>query len=145
MKMHSSSVLFVAIAFVIHHAAAFAPMNQNKCSSTNTCQLFAERRAFLNTAVVSLIGSGFATIGGPVWADDDVVDDLAMPAQEEQKALDEAAIAERLRRKAELQKKAAKPVNFKESLKAEKEKQNELKMTQTEKRNAMCEELGRGC
>jgi len=54
-------------------------------------------------------------------------------------------MAERLRRKAELQKKNAKPMNYGESVKKEKEKQKELQMTQTEKRNAMCEELGRGC
>ncbi len=57
----------------------------------------------------------------------------------------EAAMAERLRRKAELQKKNAKPMNFQESLKAEKAKQKDLEKSNSEKRNALCEELGRGC
>jgi uncharacterized coiled-coil DUF342 family protein len=52
---------------------------------------------------------------------------------------------ERLRRKAELQKKASKPVNFVDSLAAEKKKKAELTKSKIEKRNAMCEELGRGC
>ena len=36
-------------------------------------------------------------------------------------------------------------MDFGASLKAEKEKQNELKKTKEERRNALCEELGRGC
>jgi len=54
-------------------------------------------------------------------------------------------MAERLRRKAELQKKASKPVSFGESLAAEKQKKDELKKSKEERRNALCEELGRGC
>jgi hypothetical protein len=54
-------------------------------------------------------------------------------------------MAERLRRKAELQKKASKPVTFADSLASEKKKKQELVKSQAEKRNAMCEELGRGC
>ena len=54
-------------------------------------------------------------------------------------------MAERLRRKAELQKKNAKPMNYSESMKAEKEKQKELQKSGAERRNALCEELGRGC
>ena len=52
---------------------------------------------------------------------------------------------ERLRRKAELQKKGTRPKTFQDSLAGEKEKQAALKKDQKEKRNAMCEELGRGC
>lgn len=54
-------------------------------------------------------------------------------------------MAERLRRKAELQKKASKPASFSESLVAEKKKKDELKKSKEERRNALCEELGRGC
>lgn len=54
-------------------------------------------------------------------------------------------MAERLRRKAELQKKASTPTSFGESMKSEKAKQAALKKSQDERRNAMCEELGRGC
>lgn len=52
----------------------------------------------------------------------------------------------RLKKKAELQKKASQPRTFTESLKGEMEKQKEMdKKTKEERRNAMCEELGRGC
>lgn len=53
---------------------------------------------------------------------------------------------ERLRRKAELQKKMASPKTFNESLKNEFNKQGDMNSrTKEERRNAMCEELGRGC
>lgn len=53
---------------------------------------------------------------------------------------------ERLRRKAELQKKMSSPKNFNESLKNEFSKQGDInRKTKEERRNAMCEELGRGC
>jgi hypothetical protein len=55
------------------------------------------------------------------------------------------ALAERLRRKAELQKKGARPASFKESLSQEMGKQKGMEKTKMERRNAMCEELGRGC
>lgn len=55
-------------------------------------------------------------------------------------------MAEKLRRKAALQQKAAAPKTFGESFKSEREKQKELgSQTKEERRNAMCEELGRGC
>jgi len=54
-------------------------------------------------------------------------------------------MAARLARKAELQKKAARPISFTESLKSEKTKQKELEKSKAERRNALCEELGRGC
>mmetsp|Transcript_30605 Transcript_30605/g.63119 ORF Transcript_30605/g.63119 Transcript_30605/m.63119 type:complete len:135 (+) Transcript_30605:37-441(+) len=76
---------------------------------------------------------------------DDAVDDLAMPTEEEQKAADEAAMAERLRKKAELKKQASKPMGYQESMAAEKRKQESLKKTKEERRIALCEELGRGC
>lgn len=55
------------------------------------------------------------------------------------------ALAERLRIKAELKKKASKPMGYKESMEAEKNKQISLKKSKEEQRRAMCEELGRGC
>jgi len=55
-------------------------------------------------------------------------------------------MAERLRRKAELQKKASQPTNFQDSLKGEREKQKEFsKKTKKEKDEDLCELLGRGC
>ena len=53
---------------------------------------------------------------------------------------------ERLRRKAELKAKAASPKNYQESLKMELErKKAEKSVSREDKRNALCEELGRGC
>jgi len=55
-------------------------------------------------------------------------------------------MAARLKRKAELQKKAAQPTSFFDSLQNEKQKQQEFsKASKEERRNALCEELGRGC
>jgi hypothetical protein len=55
-------------------------------------------------------------------------------------------MAERLRRKAELQQKAAAPKSLNESFQSERSKQKELSsQTKEQRRNAMCEELGRGC
>ena len=55
------------------------------------------------------------------------------------------AMAERLRVKAELKKKATKPMGYAESVEAEKSKQKSLQKSKEERRIAMCEELGRGC
>jgi hypothetical protein len=55
-------------------------------------------------------------------------------------------MAAKLERKAELQKKASPSRTFGESFKGEMNKQGELKkQTKEERRDAMCEELGRGC
>ena len=54
-------------------------------------------------------------------------------------------MAERLRIKAELQKRSTKPMSFSENFAAEQEKQKTLQKTKEERRNALCEELGRGC
>lgn len=55
-------------------------------------------------------------------------------------------MAARLKRKAELQKKASQPAKFTDSLKGELGKQKERKQMDAEaRRNALCEELGRGC
>ena len=53
---------------------------------------------------------------------------------------------ERLRKKAELKAKASSAKSYGESLKNELDKKQATKgMTREEKRNALCEELGRGC
>merc|ERR1712032_1556601 len=58
----------------------------------------------------------------------------------------EDEMAARLRRKAELQKKASKSMTYRSSFQAEIGKQKEMSSrTKEEKRNALCEELGRGC
>lgn len=55
-------------------------------------------------------------------------------------------MAEKLKRKAELQKKASQPRTFTDSFKNEMAKKEEFKKQSTEeRRNALCEELGRGC
>jgi hypothetical protein len=55
-------------------------------------------------------------------------------------------MAARIRRKLELQKEKSAPKTFTESFESERTKQKELKsQTKEERRNAMCEELGRGC
>lgn len=55
-------------------------------------------------------------------------------------------MAERLKRKAEMQKDLARPATFTESLKKEQERKAKMNgQSQVERRNAMCEELGRGC
>jgi len=54
-------------------------------------------------------------------------------------------MAERLRKKAELKKKMARPTSYMDSLKSEQEKKKDLQMSKEERRNALCEELGRGC
>ena len=54
-------------------------------------------------------------------------------------------MAERLKRKAELQKKMSRPMNYKESMDAEKNRQKDMKKSKEEMRSALCEELGRGC
>jgi hypothetical protein len=56
-----------------------------------------------------------------------------------------AAMQERLRKKAELQAKARKPMGYAESMEAERKKQKSLEKTKEERRQALCEELGRGC
>mmetsp|Transcript_26168 Transcript_26168/g.46424 ORF Transcript_26168/g.46424 Transcript_26168/m.46424 type:complete len:152 (-) Transcript_26168:126-581(-) len=114
-------------------------------TTTTTTTLFAthvsDRRAFLDMASLA---AGSLLISQPVFADDSV-DDLSMPSEDEIKKAEADAAAERLRIKAELQKKNAKPMGFADSLAAEKEKQRQLQKSKEERRNALCEELGRGC
>ncbi|CAB9519570.1 expressed unknown protein [Seminavis robusta] len=106
--------------------------------------LFAEqdsRRGFLVASAGAAVG---VLIQGnaPALA----VDDLAMPSAEEEAAQRKAEMDARIKLKAELKAKAASPKTFQDGLKAEKEKREKDKsMTQAERRNAMCEDLGRGC
>jgi hypothetical protein len=58
----------------------------------------------------------------------------------------EKKLKERLRRKAELQKQASQPRSYAESIQAEMARKNTMKnVSPEERRNAMCESLGRGC
>lgn len=97
-----------------------------------------DRRVFLGSSVMA--GFTFFT-SMPAFADAD----LSMPSEAEQAEMQKAEMEARLRRKAELQKKASKPQTFGESLKGEITKQKSLEKTKQERRDAMCEELGRGC
>jgi hypothetical protein len=55
-------------------------------------------------------------------------------------------MAARVARKRELQKKASRPMDYKESMKAEVGRQTDIKKkSKEEMRIALCEELGRGC
>ena len=56
-----------------------------------------------------------------------------------------AAMQETLRKKAELQAQARKPMGYAESMEAERRKQKSLEKSKEERRQALCEELGRGC
>ncbi|VEU37407.1 unnamed protein product [Pseudo-nitzschia multistriata] len=107
------------------------------CSSA----LQADRRDFLNAAFSTIAVTSFPLIAGA----EDLADDLAMPSEEEQRKAEADAAAERLRRKAELQKKNSNPTDFRDRLAKEREKQKNLQMSKEERRNALCEELGRGC
>eukprot|EP00585_Thalassiosira_rotula_P025484 CAMPEP_0196239938 /NCGR_PEP_ID=MMETSP0913-20130531/13022_1 /TAXON_ID=49265 /ORGANISM="Thalassiosira rotula, Strain GSO102" /LENGTH=150 /DNA_ID=CAMNT_0041522033 /DNA_START=59 /DNA_END=511 /DNA_ORIENTATION=+ len=100
-----------------------------------------DRSDFLKTSFASIAAIAFSP---SVALADDSVDDLSMPSAEEQKA-SEDAMKERLRIKAELKKKAAKPMGYKESMAQEMNKQKSLQKTKDQKREALCEELGRGC
>mmetsp|Transcript_833 Transcript_833/g.1148 ORF Transcript_833/g.1148 Transcript_833/m.1148 type:complete len:138 (+) Transcript_833:455-868(+) len=110
-------------------------------SSSQIC-LNASRRAFLDAG---LVVTGTLVLGGPAAFADDSADDLSMPSPEEEEAKQKAAMEERLRRKAELQKKASKSGGYADSLKGEREKQKEMQKSKEDRRRAMCEELGRGC
>ncbi|KAL3762959.1 hypothetical protein ACHAWU_001106 [Discostella pseudostelligera] len=107
-------------------------------SPSSTC----ERSVFLKTTFASI--ASITTFTPKNAFAEEALDDLSMPSESEQKAADDA-MAERLRIKAELKKKASKPMGYKESMEAEKNKQKSLQKTKEEQRAAMCEELGRGC
>mmetsp|Transcript_1037 Transcript_1037/g.2403 ORF Transcript_1037/g.2403 Transcript_1037/m.2403 type:complete len:143 (+) Transcript_1037:173-601(+) len=108
--------------------------------------LEAGRRDFLDAAMSASAGLLIASIPAAARAEEEKIsDDLAMPSEEEQRKADEAAMAERLRRKAELQKQGSRPASFGDSLAKEREKQKGMQMSKEERRDALCETLGRGC
>eukprot|EP01082_Thalassiosira_pseudonana_P001706 g1473.t1 g1473 contig10:2162271-2163077(+) len=120
--------------------ASSTPLRQSlKLNADTTSSSCTDRMTFLKTSVASLVAiTGFTV---PAFADND---DLAMPTEEEQKAQD-AAMSEKLRKKAELQKQARRPMGYADSMEAERNKQKSLQKTKEERRAALCEELGRGC
>lgn len=118
--------------------------NNMWCTEAWSTPTATTRRAFFREGVAgAVVGITPLVLSNPAIAE---VDDLAMPTADEQKAAEEAAMQERLRRKAELQKKGARPTGFAESFKAERGKQSEMSaQSKEERRQAMCESLGRGC
>mmetsp|Transcript_4665 Transcript_4665/g.5167 ORF Transcript_4665/g.5167 Transcript_4665/m.5167 type:complete len:137 (+) Transcript_4665:67-477(+) len=107
-----------------------------------TTKLFADRRAFLDSSITTGVIALLSVLPPPALAEDSAAEDLSMPSNEEQQKLD---MEEKLRKKAELKKKIAKPNTVQESFNKEMDKQQSMKKTKEERRNALCEELGRGC
>uniref|UniRef100_A0A7S4ENB1 Uncharacterized protein n=1 Tax=Pseudo-nitzschia australis TaxID=44445 RepID=A0A7S4ENB1_9STRA len=143
--MLSSSITFALVLIVfaaVLHADAFTSTLLTPSLPSSALQ--AGRRDFLDAAISTTAGLAVSSL--PIIAGaEEGADDLAMPSEEEQKKIDADAAAERLRRKAELQKQKSSPINFKDNLAKEREKQKGLQMSKEERRNALCEELGRGC
>ncbi|KAL7469280.1 hypothetical protein ACHAXS_009541 [Conticribra weissflogii] len=147
MKLSASAIALLAVT-AAKPIASFTPgircdphrfpLSAHRIDDT-TC----ERAVFLRNSLASI--AAVTSFTPQAALADDTVDDLAMPTEEEQKAAEEAAMAERLRKKAELKKQASKPMGYQESMAAEKRKQESLKKTKEERRIALCEELGRGC
>mmetsp|Transcript_25439 Transcript_25439/g.35820 ORF Transcript_25439/g.35820 Transcript_25439/m.35820 type:complete len:102 (+) Transcript_25439:117-422(+) len=100
--MRSLSIIATA-AFCLAKSDAFVPQDiQQQATALHAIE---DRRAFLGTAAAAFVAGGIMTPPVVVFAED-AVDDLAMPSEEEQKAAEKAAMEERLRKKAELQKKS---------------------------------------
>lgn len=134
------SSLFIAAAIAVLATVGqvngfVVPQNDNRQATVLSAQ--SSRRAF----GVASMGAAFAalTVGAPAAF---ALDDLDMPSAEAQAKSDDEA---RLKVKADLKAKAARPKSYAESVQKELGKKKDAGMTQTEKRNAMCEELGRGC
>lgn len=127
--------LATLVLALLGSAGAFSVAPEAKQSST---MLFESRRGFMAASVGAI---GFLA-SAPAFA----VDDLAMPSAEEEEAQRKAEMEARLKLKAELKAKQGSPKSFQESMKKELEKKEKDKqMTQEERRNALCEDLGRGC
>mmetsp|Transcript_8044 Transcript_8044/g.16705 ORF Transcript_8044/g.16705 Transcript_8044/m.16705 type:complete len:143 (-) Transcript_8044:922-1350(-) len=134
--------LFLLFCAAVSSVEAFTSPRAAKTQSV----LEAGRRNFLDAAVSASAGLLIASIPAAAGAEEGKIsDDLAMPSEEEQRKADEAAMAERLRRKAELQKQGTRPATFSDSLTKEREKQKGMQMSKEERRDALCETLGRGC
>mmetsp|Transcript_1090 Transcript_1090/g.1699 ORF Transcript_1090/g.1699 Transcript_1090/m.1699 type:complete len:141 (-) Transcript_1090:3228-3650(-) len=138
-----SYCLFLVSALFASSEAFVLPSASSITTTQLSAQTSSSRAEFLRDVAATSIASVIVSLPGVATADD--AEDLAMPTAEEQKAQDEAALQEKLRRKAELQKQARRPMGYSDSMEAEKRKQQSLKKTKEEKRNALCEELGRGC
>ncbi|KAG7351736.1 hypothetical protein IV203_007784 [Nitzschia inconspicua] len=115
----------------------------NKRSRPSALEASCDRRSFWDATLTT--AAAVLLISQPAFADGDSVDDLSMPSEDEIKKAEADAAAERLRIKSEWQKKSSRPLSFAENLAQEKEKQRQLQKTKEERRNALCEELGRGC
>mmetsp|Transcript_14058 Transcript_14058/g.18333 ORF Transcript_14058/g.18333 Transcript_14058/m.18333 type:complete len:138 (+) Transcript_14058:131-544(+) len=123
-------------------ANAFAPCADFSVHHQSSALQASRREAFGITAGV-VFGTGLLVGTLPAFAD---VDDLSTPSEEEQKAAEDAALKAKLKRKAELQKKAARPVGLTNTFKGEMDKQKDFSaQSKSARRDAMCEELGRGC
>eukprot|EP00542_Grammatophora_oceanica_P004678 CAMPEP_0194066064 /NCGR_PEP_ID=MMETSP0009_2-20130614/85813_1 /TAXON_ID=210454 /ORGANISM="Grammatophora oceanica, Strain CCMP 410" /LENGTH=201 /DNA_ID=CAMNT_0038718979 /DNA_START=343 /DNA_END=948 /DNA_ORIENTATION=- len=146
-KMKSFLVAFVLL--LVQSVSGFkSPAIKSSTRTPTTSTLFAglDRRSFLkqgtSTAAALLVST---IVPVTAWADGEL-DDLSMPSPEEAEKAAKNAMEERLKRKAELQKAQGRGVTFGESLKGEMEKKKSMdSKTSLEKRNALCEELGRGC
>merc|ERR1712087_251611 len=91
-----------------------------------------DRRGFIVSAIATTMGS--MTLVQPSLAEETTFDDLAMPSEEEIKKKEEEEMAARLKRKAELQKKASTPLKFNDSTRNEREKQQTMKKSREEMR-----------
>mmetsp|Transcript_24639 Transcript_24639/g.68032 ORF Transcript_24639/g.68032 Transcript_24639/m.68032 type:complete len:146 (-) Transcript_24639:154-591(-) len=140
----STFALALLVCAAALHVEAFTVVSPS--TPRTSVVLEAGRRDFLNAAMSTTAGLVMSSMPLVAMADEaQISDDLSMPTEEEQKKAEADAAAERLRRKAELQKQKSSPTNFKDSLAKEREKQKGLQMSNQERRNALCEELGRGC
>eukprot|EP00525_Craspedostauros_australis_P008641 CAMPEP_0198134362 /NCGR_PEP_ID=MMETSP1442-20131203/60039_1 /TAXON_ID= /ORGANISM="Craspedostauros australis, Strain CCMP3328" /LENGTH=234 /DNA_ID=CAMNT_0043795505 /DNA_START=610 /DNA_END=1315 /DNA_ORIENTATION=- len=142
-RMRSVAITTLLALCCIFAVQGFAPQaKQQQQSRCRNSQLGASRRAFVEAA----FGAAAFVAVAPAFAEDSSLDDLSMPSEAADKAAQDAALAEKLRKKAELQKKAARPATFSASLEGEMQKKKEMSaMSKEEKRNRLCEELGRGC
>lgn len=107
------------------------------------------RRSVLSLSLPLLLSPLLPSL--PAFADETSVSDLsapdAPPAAPASAKSAEEEMAERLRKKAELQRKTGggPALSYKESFKGELDKQQGMKKTKQQLRDDMCEELGRGC
>eukprot|EP00956_Cyclotella_meneghiniana_P022462 scaffold42555_cov70-Cyclotella_meneghiniana.AAC.3 len=143
--MKSSTISFIGIlastkwqsssGFAIPSTGVQRSSSLHALNNDNTS---CDRLTFLTTIATAAMASPLVAYA------DGGFEDLSMPSADEQKAQN-AAMEERLRKKAELQAQARRPMGYAESVEAERRKQKGLEKTKEEKRAAMCEELGRGC
>ena len=144
MKFSSSILILSLCSASVNTAMAYSM--QKPTAAANDISV--SRKSFLGTCAASFVAVSSSAIA-PVFAEESAPttfeDDLAMPDEEEVRKQTEAEKAERLKRKSELQKQKSRPMDFKESMQNEKDRQNSLVKTKEERRNALCEELGRGC